>query len=175
MRISDWSSDVCSSDLARAIERAAWIEIGAGKPQRGRDIAEEVEKVGSVVGDDLVAAVKGAENRLERPPVIIETDILVEGVKFRAIDDRAEPQRRCVAIGLRLAVKPLVIAGNRDQLQPVAEFEARVENDATSPRRRGADRVLLEFVKPKTTTRLAIARGNQAARDRKSKRLNSSH
>src|SRR3546814_1771562 len=79
---------------ARAIERAAWIEIGAGKPQRGRDIAEEVEKVGSVVGDDLVAAVKGAENRLERPPVIIETDILVEGVKFRAIDDRAEPQRR---------------------------------------------------------------------------------
>src|SRR3546814_555822 len=96
--------------------------------------------------------------------VIIETDILVEGVKFRAIDDRAEPQRRCVAIGLRLAVKPLVIAGNRDQLQPVAEFEARVENDATSPRRRGADRVLLEFVKPKTTTRLAIARGNQAAR-----------
>src|SRR3546814_13658411 len=92
MRISDWSSDVCSSDLggvrgallnemlrgantrgqgpgrqARAIERAAWIEIGAGKPQRGRDIAEEVEKVGSVVGDDLVAAVKGAESRLERP------------------------------------------------------------------------------------------------------------
>src|SRR3546814_2052415 len=56
---------------------------------------------------------------------------------------------------LPLAVKPLVIAGNRDQLQPVAEFEARVENDATSPRRRGADRVLLEFVKPKTTTRLA--------------------
>src|SRR3546814_11222501 len=97
MRISDWSSDVCSSDLggvrgallnemlrgantrgqgpgrqARAIERAAWIEIGAGKPQRGRDIAEEVEKVGSVVGDDLVAAVKGAEHRLERPPVIIQ-------------------------------------------------------------------------------------------------------
>src|SRR3546814_5630062 len=92
MRISDWSSDVCSSDLggvrgallnemlrgantrgqgpgrqARAIERAAWIEIGAGKPQRGRDIAEEVEKVGYVVGDELVAAVKGAENRLERP------------------------------------------------------------------------------------------------------------
>src|SRR3546814_7502479 len=111
MRISDWSSDVCSSDL-----------------------------------------------------VIIETDILVEGVKFRAIDDRAEPQRRCVAIGLRLAVKPLVIAGNRDQLQPVAEFDAPVENDATSPRRRGADRVLLAFVKHKTTTRLAIARGNQDAR-----------
>src|SRR3546814_6392833 len=97
MRISDWSSDVCSSDL-----------------QRGRDIAEEVEKVGSVVGDDLVAAVKGAENRLERPPVIIETDILVEGVKFRALDDRAEQPRRCVAIGLRLAVKPLVIAGHQD-------------------------------------------------------------
>src|SRR3546814_20359243 len=78
------------SRQARAIERAAGIERGAGKPQRGRDIAEEVEKVGSVVGDDLVAAVKGAENRLERPPVIIEKDILVEGVKFRAIDDRAE-------------------------------------------------------------------------------------
>src|SRR3546814_19381802 len=109
MRISDWSSDVCSSDL-----------------------------------------------------VIIETDILVEGVKFRAIDDRAEPQRRCVAIGLRLAVKPLVIAGNRDQIQPVAEFEARVENDATSPRRRGADRVLLEFVKPKYTSRLALAPGTHA-------------
>src|SRR3546814_18337682 len=111
MRISDWSSDVCSSDL-----------------------------------------------------VIIETDILVEGVKFRAIDDRAEPQRRCVAIGLRLAVKPLVIAGNRDQLQPVAEFEARVENDTTSQRRRGADRVLLAFVKPKTTPRQAIYSGNQAPR-----------
>src|SRR3546814_10889899 len=27
---------------ARAIERAAWIEIGAGKPQRGREIAAEV-------------------------------------------------------------------------------------------------------------------------------------
>src|SRR3546814_1217097 len=70
----------CALPISRAIERAAWIEIGAGKPQRGRDIAEEVEKVGSVVGDDLVAAVKGAENRLERPPVIIETDILVEEI-----------------------------------------------------------------------------------------------
>src|SRR3546814_13414853 len=96
--------------------------------------------------------------------VIIETDILVEGVKFRAIDDRAEPQRRCVAVGLRLAVKPLVIAGHRDQLQPVAQFEAHVENEATSPRRRGAHRAMPELSKHHTTARLALALANQAPR-----------
>src|SRR3546814_14281104 len=67
---------------ARAIQRAAWIEIGAGKPQRGRDIAEVVENVGSVVCSDLVPAVNGADHLLDPPPFIIATYFLVYFLKF---------------------------------------------------------------------------------------------
>src|SRR3546814_17259076 len=35
MRISDWSSDVCSSDLARPLEREAYRASGAGDTLQG--------------------------------------------------------------------------------------------------------------------------------------------
>src|SRR3546814_18998974 len=36
MRISDWSSDVCSSDLAGLAERDDGGELGCGQPERQR-------------------------------------------------------------------------------------------------------------------------------------------
>src|SRR3546814_5797427 len=53
MRISDWSSDVCSSDLALNLRRAALAQIQGGhrSAQRGRGL--EVEEVRPyAVGDD---------------------------------------------------------------------------------------------------------------------------
>src|SRR3546814_19103147 len=69
----------------------------------------------------------------------------------------AEPQEGGVAISLRLVVEPVVVTGDRDELQPVAEFDAGIEHCAASPRRRDADRVDFDFIQTETPARLAIA------------------
>src|SRR3546814_15236822 len=62
MRISDWSSDVCSSDLEGAV-----VGAGAGRPARAAagdvDLVDLVEPAGCVTGQQ--AGVAGREPRAD--------------------------------------------------------------------------------------------------------------
>src|SRR3546814_16144978 len=92
MRISDWSSDVCSSDLRREIVRDARVELAIGPPE-DRDGAGAVavdrieivvapvprrargEAVFLVEADDVVAPPRQPlERRLQRAAVGVERD-----------------------------------------------------------------------------------------------------
>src|SRR3546814_16599905 len=62
MRISDWSSDVCSSDLDAAVdpEHVAGHELSLGAEQRAGDAAvHRPGQLGLVVGHDLPDGVEG--------------------------------------------------------------------------------------------------------------------
>src|SRR3546814_10776732 len=61
MRISDWSSDVCSSDLQR-IKRSQ-TAFGAGNMQRGEDENERANDFGNQVGRRIANGRAGAEDR----------------------------------------------------------------------------------------------------------------
>src|SRR3546814_9881728 len=69
MRISDWSSDVCSSDLAQGPERLdhgaqprlviAEREIGAADRAREQHVADQRQLRGRVMEDDVAGGVAG--------------------------------------------------------------------------------------------------------------------
>src|SRR3546814_6016645 len=61
MRISDWSSDVCSSDLRGFDETVKLLKV-AGKVVRMRDVLHlEVEQFLSAAADDLAIAIVDAD------------------------------------------------------------------------------------------------------------------
>src|SRR3546814_3302555 len=64
MRISDWSSDVCSSDLAARVEAAALAAVGEAAVVVLSDYGK------GLLSDALVAAVIAAAARLGRPLVV---------------------------------------------------------------------------------------------------------
>src|SRR3546814_8236194 len=51
LRISDWSSDVCSSDLTRPLARMRWRELGA----QVRILATQLRALGVLPGDRVVS------------------------------------------------------------------------------------------------------------------------
>src|SRR3546814_1145799 len=75
-----------------AVEGAARIEIAGRQADGGAHIAQEVEEVRGVVGGHLVGAVEGADDRLERAAIVIETNVLVEGAEFRSEEHTSELQ-----------------------------------------------------------------------------------
>src|SRR3546814_3023765 len=76
MRISDWSSDVCSSDLNDALEaRSRITSLILGQAQEARDLVESV-----LMGDtSIVGGVKQAINNIARIEVRKFTEQLFAG------------------------------------------------------------------------------------------------
>src|SRR3546814_21116668 len=99
MRISDWSSDVCSSDLRRARKRHVGVGglVGIAHPEPAYGFGEGVFEGGrhSFLGDkvgDFVCGAEGLcklrhENLLEKE-VSFPARALSDGVKDRAQPDR---------------------------------------------------------------------------------------
>src|SRR3546814_2849028 len=83
MRISDWSSDVCSSDLLRLAVRGLRIALGHLRQQRRRQ--------------RLAEAGVGHAQRLED----VAIDVVVERLAGDALDDVAGHRGRVVGVGRR--------------------------------------------------------------------------
>src|SRR3546814_10163293 len=99
MRISDWSSDVCSSDLVVVVEAPIGIEGGAGgehvgflEPVMAHLVARDAD------ADDEVAAYRITNRRNDFPqksqPVVEAAAVLV----LPRVAARAEELRRQVAV-----------------------------------------------------------------------------
>src|SRR3546814_2366910 len=55
MRISDWSSDVCSSDLPRARDAARGVEQAFARRIVARPLDQRAHRVGDMIGHDHLA------------------------------------------------------------------------------------------------------------------------
>src|SRR3546814_10508243 len=62
MRISDWSSDVCSSDLHKTLPLPSYVEVTA--LDTGRTILVRVNDRGPMVTDRLIGLSRGAAEQL---------------------------------------------------------------------------------------------------------------
>src|SRR3546814_14480747 len=122
MRISDWSSDVCSSDLV-AVNRGVRLELGRDDTQRLDILAYRFRKAGDAA-DDLGDAVGGHIVRDRRNDVVIRNPQTVEGDDaevrgtvhdhkvvlidarlHRPIDELDRNDRKSVWVGKRAAVR----------------------------------------------------------------------
>src|SRR3546814_9457407 len=73
MRISDWSSDVCSSDLHAYVSSGPWLEIDAGTPRYEFDVVVQSYDTSA----ERQAALDFVIDRAPRP-MIIYTTLAVE-------------------------------------------------------------------------------------------------
>src|SRR3546814_17532460 len=110
MRISDWSSDVCSSDLLEAV-------LGQGD-RRVVDADASPERVDAVAQDDLFARIGVRPGRYEQRGQQRETLRLLLLARIAA---RQRPGR----VGARLQLDPLLAPG-ADRGPAVAGHDAGV-------------------------------------------------
>src|SRR3546814_5371608 len=104
MRISDWSSDVCSSDLLRAVgagERT--LNLLGGDAERRRLVAVDVDDDaragdGEIAGDVLEARHSAQLGLDDAGPFVqlVEVDVLQGVLVGRLRQPRADPARRRV-------------------------------------------------------------------------------
>src|SRR3546814_15974699 len=103
MRISDWSSDVCSSDLAAAAHAERGVEFEEGRRQQRLDVEVDADgrvQVGVVGPAEQLqnAAVEGLRQMLEQPAVGREIDVRqhrsrqIADREYQLLEDR--PRRR---------------------------------------------------------------------------------
>src|SRR3546814_17391792 len=120
MRISDWSSDVCSSDLASIIillqdQRCRIDEAAIGRRHRRRPRRARREGVGITLSDEVLEAVVGVSDgavkvNLPRRPVVdleIETALL----EATCVVDGVGNESRIISINLKI----LVIIGRSEE------------------------------------------------------------
>src|SRR3546814_4308976 len=134
MRISDWSSDVCSSDLApvrgcapaeQGDERAALDRVGsdhAGKREEGRRIVDVLDRCRDPRAGTDVAGILDQEGGAQRffidealvePAMLAEIKALVGGVD----DDRV----------LRKAIRPQIVENARSE-EHTSELQSPMRN-----------------------------------------------
>src|SRR3546814_1618412 len=75
MRISDWSSDVCSSDLRLDRGRAAWVQVTLQLRSSGPLLADLLRAFDVVVEHRLQAVVRLAELLLRKSGAERATDV----------------------------------------------------------------------------------------------------
>src|SRR3546814_6851256 len=93
MRISDWSSDVCSSDLD-ALRSPALREVGRGQATK-RDIA--VARTQSFADQIRVAAVRAIQGAVELAKAVQPVGRRIVSRFGAEITDKIEIARRCCA------------------------------------------------------------------------------
>src|SRR3546814_13602439 len=100
MRISDWSSDVCSSDLAQPFERGPLLGLGQGREHRV---------------DHRVAHVFGARRLPHRRIVLFDQE------RAHALDEIMAG--RCLAIAIRWSrfITSPTLLGNRSEERRVGK------------------------------------------------------
>src|SRR3546814_6249551 len=64
MRISDWSSDVCSSDLSRAARRPAWVR---SRIRSRSNWASEPKMLNTSIPPDVVVSICSVSERKHTP------------------------------------------------------------------------------------------------------------
>src|SRR3546814_8320212 len=114
MRISDWSSDVCSSDLYRALRRKIFANRALADEDRNPWLAEEHETLrrltknnpeGSesfiATAEDMEAALNGEDDVGDRFSIIIPTKVERNEQSGRWEEHQSELQSR---IGSKYAV-----------------------------------------------------------------------
>src|SRR3546814_11525341 len=103
MRISDWSSDVCSSDLARGAERVRALDVG-----RAPHLAEQAN--GAVLGDDAGARAGEEGQRLRTPllahPLELGCDLVQRLVPAYRLEAAFTPFRSEARRGGKECVSP---------------------------------------------------------------------
>src|SRR3546814_3115075 len=118
MRISDWSSDVCSSDLAGGEIVAAWKSVSGRRLASARS-AHHIDGLHILIGRDRLgtefathaAGLHPTEGRAKRRHIAIDAD--------RAARDLPRHRRRMGAVGApHRTAEPIVgIIGNADSLR----------------------------------------------------------
>src|SRR3546814_1547700 len=107
MRISDWSSDVCSSDLGRADRGAVNVNAVQIIDADNVEFAKTFDNIGEVLGRD-----RGAVQALERDALHL---VALIG-QFEADADAAEiiaqlTAKGCSGLGVELRVEAIVRLG----------------------------------------------------------------
>src|SRR3546814_1658317 len=111
MRISDWSSDVCSSDLAlgQAVVPSARLSYGSGSPETLADAVDRVDPPGgtlAAVDPDMPdpAVVAAARTRNPDPVEAIKADVATRLAPktgsargAATVDGEAHPQSAAVS------------------------------------------------------------------------------
>src|SRR3546814_18674737 len=119
MRISDWSSDVCSSDLARP---------RAVEPREGLDgfLAQMFGDAGAVVGDlDFNVSLAAAQPHLDLAP---EAQRIAEQVEKRALHcDAMDREHQMVGPGIADVMHPVArpVGGGRAHHRDAGRSEER--------------------------------------------------
>src|SRR3546814_8526871 len=171
MRISDWSSDVCSSDLKRTLSVPALLV----EPERPEPFTGFVDLAPKIVAGqaDMLPAQRGDVGEQFVGHVDAAAAQMTDGaVEIEGIPERhgrgGEGQAGCTM--------ELVLEG------AVAQFDEPVEEDGAGERVAGLDLVeddagaapLVGIVEPVEHEQCALD-PSKLAQDRKSTRLNSSH
>src|SRR3546814_15022563 len=95
MRISDWSSDVCSSDLNRAAEPSAGLpeQLADGQRRHADRVNRQKEKPAVFIEQFAAIGYQIRESLLQLPDFAFRTAAIFGGVKQYAIIARSEERR----------------------------------------------------------------------------------